>query len=287
MNYSSLIVYAVISVVLLVVTLVFSCNLLKKGVAAKWLAFAGFFAIGCVVSYFARVLTGSLSVFAWTTSLHLLFIDAALFCFYKFTIYFMKKRKVYRRGLFEKVMVLLIALDAVSLLVNPFYNVALEFGFRDPVSSFSRIVYVAQHPLYYMHMALAYVMIFAILGAIWKFSKLAPKEFRKQYVYTEISLFLVLLLNALSVFALANQSYLNYSVTAYCLMSIIIYLFSYKYGNYIKLNYFKESVFENVNQAIVLFDYEDNLVMNNSKAVRRLLSVRFERNIRRKAFEKA
>lgn len=285
MNYFFLNSYAFLSAVIVGFTLLAARRLFRGDKMAKCLAVSCVVACGCVFSYFARVLTDSIDVFAWMTSIHLICVDLALLFYFRFITYYTKVSNGKGTKAVLTFLNLVMFIDIVALLVNPFKNIVLEFSFRYPEPLYTKIVYAAQHPLYYMHMGLAYVIIIGILYLLGRRISSIPKEFRRQYTYTTFALTVVLFLNFGSVFVLGNKSYLNYSVSAYCLMGIIMYVFAYKFSNYIMLNYFKESVFENVNQGIVLFDYNGDMVMRNTRAARMLSTVVFDSALNRTKFE--
>lgn len=287
MHYSVLNVYLGVTLVILALTFWAVKKLLRQGRMATWLAMAGILASLSVVAYFARVLCSSLTVFAWMTSLHLIGITAALMMFVIFTAYYTKYMDNRHVQGFVRSFVGLCCVDVLALLVNPFTNIVVDFAFRTPVSVYTKIVYSAQHPLYYFHILLAYVLILFTLLMLIKRARKVPKEFRRQYSYTVVSMLAIMAFNIVSVFVMGNRGYLNYSVSGYCLMEIFMYLFAYKFSSYIMLNYYKESVFENVEQGIVLFDYSDEIVLRNTKAVRMLQVVRFKDGLKRKEFEDA
>lgn len=285
MDYSAFVVYFFASIVIGSISFWAISRLWRETSVSRYLAIAGSWAIVCVVSYFIRVTSDSFDVFAWMTTLHLICIDFALFFFVIFTSYYTEYNGTKRFHGFMVLTSVVMVVDIVALVVNPFKNIVVEFVRREPEPLYSKIMYGAQSPLYFLHIALAYVFIFAILGMLFKRLLDVPKEFRRQYTYTVVALVTILVFNALSVFVQGNQGYLNYSVSAYCLMVIFMYLFAYRYSAYIMLSYYKDSVFENVDQALVLFDYRGKLVMRNTKALRMLSNVSFESNMNRAQFE--
>lgn len=288
MDISALKVYLVVSVIILFISGLIIKKLWGNDNVARRLALAGVCAIISIVSYFIRVLTDSLDVFAWMTTLHLIGIDFALFFFAIFTICYTDAQKSHVVNIFMKASTVVLAIDIVALIINPFWNISVEFLLRNPEPIYSKITYGVQHPLYFMHIFLAYAYIMFIIVSLSRCMWSVPKEFRRQYSYTVVALMLVMVFNGISVFAFDNQNYLNYSVTAYSLMYIFMYLFAYKFANYVIVNHYKDSVFENVGQAIVLFDYKGRFVLRNTKAVQLLSNVPFgKKGLSIKEFEKA
>lgn len=285
MDISMLNSYAAVSLVIVVFTIWAIARIWKLGAAGKCLSVAGIWAIVSVVSYFVRVMSGSVSVFSWMTTVHLISIDFALYFFAAYILYYTEFKEVKKVEIAKKIFQVVIAIDVVALLINPFFNVVVDFVFRDPVPLYSKITYGSEHFLYFMHISIAYALIASVLALVSVRICLTPKEFRKQYTTTLVALSIILLANFCSVFIYGNRGYLNYSVTAYCLMFDFMYLFVYRLSKYIMLAYYKDSVFENVDQAIVLFDYNDRLLIKNTKAMKLLSNVNFERGLMRPKFE--
>lgn len=287
MSYILLYSYLIVSAIIVLMTFWSIHKLMRMDMTAKRLGVAGYFAILAVVSYFVRVMTESVTLFAWMTTVHLACIDFALLFYLIFVVRYTRFENNKIVCTLSKVFYGIVFVDVVALLINPFKNIVLDFGFRMPESLFSKIVYSAQHPLYYMHMALAYAMIVLILAVLFIRMRSVPNEFGRQYRYTIYALVFVFAFNFMTVFIFKNVRYLNFSVSAYCLMEIFMYIFAYKFGSYIMLNYFKESVFENMGQGIVLFDYNGEMVMRNTKAVRMLPTVKFDDRLDRVEFERS
>lgn len=285
MEFFPLFVYLSVSLLVVAVTLSIFFKLLRHGTMGRWIGFAGLISVVCIVSYFVRVLTDSVQVFAWMTSVHLICIDQSLLFFWIFSTLYTKTGKNGGIRALSWIFSVWVAVDSVLLLINPEKNIVLEFAFRFPETPYTKIVYASQFLPYYTHLALAYVMIISILVLLGHRALTVPKHFGKQYSYTVVALSLILLFNAISIFALGNKSLLNYSVSAYCLMDIIMYIFAFKMSKTLVMNYFKEKIFESVDQAIVLFDFYGDIVMHNAKANRMLPVVVFDDSLNREKFQ--
>ena len=78
----------------------------------------------------------------------------------------------------------------------------------------------------------------------------------------------IVLVNAAYLFLPGESVYnlLDYSICAYSLTSFLLYWSCFDYSTHGMLNSLKNSIFENIGQGIVLFDYEDRLVLYNKRA---------------------
>lgn len=286
MNTTALYIFLAVSLAFLLMNVWTTGKVLRRDSTARWLGFGGIFAVVCVLTYIATVLTESVAVFAWMTSAHLIAVAIGLYCAWKFCYLYVRLESAKPLKILSRIFITLVSIDIVALLVNPFKGIALEFALRTPESLYSKVVYAAQHPMYYFHMGVAYLLIVGILLLLGHGRATVPKEFGRQYVYTMVVLFFVLVFNIISVFVLGNRGYVNYSVGLYSLLTIVMYVFAYKFSDFIMIDYFKDSVFENVTQSIVLFDFRGELVMCNKKAVRLFSMIDFSQKPTRKDFEK-
>ena len=61
-------------------------------------------------------------------------------------------------------------------------------------------------------------------------------------------------------------SLLDYSICGYSLTAFLLYWSCFDYSTHGMLNCLKTSIFENIGQGIVLFDYNDHLILHNERA---------------------
>ena len=59
---------------------------------------------------------------------------------------------------------------------------------------------------------------------------------------------------------------LDYSICGYSLTAFLLYWSCFEYSTHGMLNCLKTSIFENIGQGIVLFDYHDHLILHNKRA---------------------
>ena len=229
MDYTVLNTYVAVSFVIVMAMAWAIYRLIPIDKPARILAASGFFSIVCVVSYFVRVTTDVIGVFAWMTTVHLICVDFTLLLFLMFVVHYTQYHTTKSFIAFARISGVFVLVDVVCLLINPFKRIVLDFGMRSPEPLYSKVIYAVQYPLYYFHMGLAYVLIFAILTVLVKRMLSVPAEFARQYKFTIVGLFVVFLFNVASVFILGNKSFLNFSVGVYALMGYVTYLFAYKF----------------------------------------------------------
>ncbi len=292
MGLTSLYLYLGFSAVLVAGVIYCLARLLLKGKSARWLAAVCFLVVFCIISYFTRVFSTNLTLYSWMTSIHLFCNTFALVGFLSFTCLYTEYDK---KPVVQKLMLVIFVLAAIAgigVLSNPFHNFVVDFRFR--VSGdygygypYSVIKYNQEHWFYFYNLAVDYVSALGIIILLLKKTFSVPREFRNQYAYASIAIGLIIFANALSIFAFNNDGLLNYAVGFYGLMCIFLYQYAYNYSDHMKLNYFKTSVFENVGQGLVLFDYSGRMILCNEKAKSMLTAVDFGKPVTRASFEHA
>ncbi|WP_407440475.1 diguanylate cyclase domain-containing protein [Fibrobacter sp.] len=235
----------------------------KRDVLGKYFALTSVFAAFSAVSHFLRQLMDS--VFAYSV------FSSCYFVSMNFMLVFMAVFvRIYTHGLITKKMRVvfwilfgLICVDSVIMFINPFYDIVVTFTGTGATKN----EYIS-HPLYYSHLGLSYVFVgLAILSLVYKIIEV-PKEYKLQYVYSGIGIVIIMLVNVLyrTIPGLKSHNYADITLPLYCFCVYIFYWSCYWFSTHGMLNFFKHSVFENVEQIIVLFDRDDKLILYNSRA---------------------
>lgn len=158
--------------------------------------------------------------------------------------------------------------DALIFLINPFCEISMRYS--DIGGQVARFQYDAM-PLYAYHLVLAYsLFVFSVYHLVRR-TITAPREYRTQYVYTILMLLVVVGINALFLFvpSLFGTARLDFSIWGYSIASFSLYLAYYRYPYSGMKPYYNSWIVENVNQAVALFNYEDELLIVNDN-MRRL-----------------
>lgn len=95
-----------------------------------------------------------------------------------------------------------------------------------------------------------------------------PHEYRLQYSSVILGLLALVGINAIFLYAPGAEVYklLDYSICGYSLTSYILYWSCFNYSTHGMLNKLKTNIFENIGQGIVLFDYDNHLILHNDRA---------------------
>ena len=104
-----------------------------------------------------------------------------------------------------------------------------------------------------------------------------PGNYKRQYVYVVLGLVAIVGFNATFLYipTLSIFNFLDYSVWGYGVALFVVYWTVFIYSKRGMLNYFRYTIFNNIDQGIILFDYNDSLVLKNDKVSKIFPEVEF------------
>ena len=266
MHAAFLDIYIKISIVIALADVVLAVkSVLKKNAIGRYLGFACAGAAVVDISYLVSILNNDYFCVSVMSSIYFVNIDIMLICLLIFTVYF-------TRGNFTKpgkqaigFAVLYAAFEAVVFAVNPFCEIAIHYVRRE--------TYIAKYsyqmkPLYWMHLLFTYSLVVVILALLIRKLRRIPREYRSQYRYVILGIVTIVAVNGVFLYwpGLSIYNLLDYSICGYSLTAFLLYWSCFEYSTHGMLNSLKTSIFENIGQGIVLFDYRDQLILHNKRA---------------------
>lgn len=284
MNFVAFLTYVAVSCILVALTAIVVVSCYKKNTPmARSLGIAGIVCCIITFSYFFRVLTSSVLVYSIMTSVYLVGIDFAVVLFMAFIFHFSKYSTNPWKTTFMRASLAFTLFEIVVYVVNLFYPVALEFSTRDtPIAS---VYYAHMTPVYWAHILFVYVMLVSILITLFRQAHRVPRQFGRQYIDTAVFVILLLVANFLG--GGFRRGLVDYSVSSYSMLVLFMYWYAYQYSTHGMLNSLKMSVFDNVEQAILLFDYNGRIVLRNDRALRMFTNIEFTENLEQHDFIKS
>ena len=215
--------------------------------------------------YLISILSDSYLCMSVMSSIYFIDIDFMLLNLVAFTVYFTKGSFVNWGKKAMRLAVFYAVFEVIVFSVNPFCEIAVHYVKRN--TQIAQYAY-QMLPLYWMHLIFSYTMVAVVLLLLLKKMKRTPREYRAQYEYVILGITVIVLVNAAFLFLPGESVYnlLDYSICAYSLTSFLLYWSCFDYSTHGMLNSLKNSIFENIGQGIVLFDYEDRLVLYNKRA---------------------
>lgn len=266
MNEIFLDCYIKISILIAVIDIILSIKSIQKNsTTGRYLGFACAGAAVVDISYLISILNDSYLCMSITSSIYFVSIDFMLVCLLIFTIYFTKRKFDSKRKFALKLVVGYSLFEVIVFAINPVREIAIHYVRRDTI--IAKYSYQMM-PLYWLHLVFTYSLVAVILILLIRKQHQIPREYRSQYLYVILGILTIVSVNAVFLFWPGINVYnlLDYSICGYSLTAILLYWSCFNYSTHGMLNRLKTSIFENINQGIVLFDYNDNLILHNERA---------------------
>lgn len=259
-------IYIKVSILIAVIDVFLAWRSFRKNkTTGRYLGFACAGSAIVDISYLVSILVDDYLFMSVMSSIYFVTIDLMLLCLLVFTVYFTKGSftKLGRTAL--KLGILYAAFEVVVFAVNPFWEIAIHYVPRETLVA--RYSYQMK-PLYWLHLVFTYMLVFMVLFLLIRKMCNIPREYRAQYGYVILGILAIVSVNAVFLFwpGAAVYTLLDYSICGYSLTAFLLYWSCFDYSTHGMLNTLKTSIFENIGQGIVLFDYGDNLILHNEKA---------------------
>ena len=258
--------YIIISVLIALVDGVLAVKSFQKSKTTG--RFLGYACVGAAVvdiSYLISILNDDYLCMSVMSSIYFVTIDIMLLCLLIFTVYFTKGSFSKAGKTFIGLCSLYTAFEIVVFAVNPFYEIAIHYVRRNTlIAKYS----YQMMPLYMMHLLFTYTLVIVVVALLIRKLFRIPKEYRAQYTYAILGILAIVSVNGVFLFWPEESIYslLDYSICGYSLTAFLLYWSCFDYSTHGMLNCLKTSIFENIGQGIVLFDYNDHLILHNEKA---------------------
>ena len=240
-------------------------SLQKNETTGRFLGFACMGAAVVDISYLISILKDEYMYASAMSSVYFISIDIMLICLLIFTIYFTKGRFTPKGKTAIRLCALYTLFEIVVFSINPFHEIAIHYVRRDTfIAKYS----YQMKPLYQLHLVFTYALVAVILFLLIRKMCRIPREYRAQYRYVILGILAIVFVNAIFLFLPGAHVYnlLDYSICGYSLTAFLLYWSCFDYSTHGMLNCLKTSIFENIGQGIVLFDYDNHLVLHNERA---------------------
>lgn len=266
MDNAFMIIYIILSIFIAAVDITIAQKSMKRNkTTGRHLGMACILAAVVDLSYLISILSDNYMCMSVMSSIYFVSIDIMLLCFVAFAGFFTNGSFSRLGQTFMKLAGVYTIFEIIVFAINPFKEIAVSYIPRNTViASYS----YDMHPLYYMHLIFSYSMVIVSIVLIFIKIRRVPVEYRMQYNLMIIGVVTIVLINAVFLFLPGEHAYnlLDYSICGYSLTILVIYWSCFNYSTHGMLNRLKNSIFENIGQGIVLFDYEDELILHNERA---------------------
>ena len=192
------------------------------------------------------------------------FVLNYLICFlFIYTSADMKQKKM---TVFLRAIEIYAAVEGIAFLINPFKEFIISYTFTAEES----ISYYGMDMMapYYLHLIYTYLMVVvALIILIYKAIRV-PFEYRMQYILCSSLLIIIVALNAVFLYLPLSgfMESIDVSIIIYAITIVAFYICCFRITRQQYFKSYQGTVLKNINQGIVVFDYEDFLIMANDKA---------------------
>ena len=258
--------YLLISILIAIVDIILGVKSFKKNKSTgKYLGFTCFIAAVVDISYLISILNDNYLCMSIMSSIYFISIDFMLICFLIFTIYFTKGSFSNFGKLAIRAMSLYALFEVIIFSINPFHEFVISYIRRDTI--IAKYSY-QMGALYWMHLIFTYFMVIVIVVLIIRKIISIPDEYKSQYRIVVSGIIGIVLVNATFLYIPGDHVYnfIDYSICGYSLIGFLLYWCCFNYSTHGMLNRLKTSIFESIDQGIVLFDYDNTLILYNEKA---------------------
>ena len=266
MNATFLDCYTMISILIAVVDGFLAIKSFQKNkTTGRFLGYACAGAAVVDISYLISILNDDYLCMSVMSSVYFVTIDVMLLCLLVFTVYFTKGKFTRTGKTLIRLSVLYTIFEIVVFAINPFYEIAIHYVQRNTlIAKYS----YQMRPLYVMHLLFTYTLVVVVVVLLIRKMCSIPKEYRAQYQHVILGILVIVSVNGVFLFWPGKSIYnlLDYSICGYSLTAFLLYWSCFDYSTHGMLNCLKTSIFENIGQGIVLFDYNDHLILHNERA---------------------
>lgn len=226
---------------------------------------SSFLAAFITLSYLVSVFSFNHQPFSIASSCYFAGIDWMLVCLVHFAYVFTGRPRTKTNSWLRRFVQAYALFDSIVFAINIVFEISIGYIPRNtPIAPFA----YDMKPLYIMHLVFTYALTAVFLETLIRKCLKTPTQYRNQYLFVIAAMILIIVVNAAFLYVPSDGliSIVDCSLIGYSLGLAIAYWAAFSYRNGYMLKSLSMTIFENINQGLVLFDYNDMLIMRNNKA---------------------
>ena len=245
------------------------CSLRKKDLQGRYLGMTLLGSLLATSSYITSIFIQTKALYSVFSSLYFASVTMTVFSMYRFSFEFTAVERDRRRAVEWHLIHAYMCFDVLMMLLDPVTNWVIDY--RELTRELSHFTYVMK-PLFRMHLYFNYLMVGIFTLRIARRAFRVPKGYRGQYGMALLGILAVVAVNAVYLFVPGPTGYdfLDYSLLGYSLTGLVLYWTLYAYPQRGMAASYRSWIYENLDDGILLFDYDDRLIMTNDKALKLL-----------------
>ena len=268
-------IYMITAIFLVMIDFEYACKAFRETEElGRYLGFAAGLAGIVTLAYMLSLMTDRYLCTSISSSIYFIGIDWMLVALVHFVYCFTGTHNVKQASLVRRIIRGYAVFDTAVLAVNVFREIAVHYVREDAPYILYRY---EMKPLYILHLVFTYLLVVITLVILTVKAVRTPRQYRNQYILIIAAICGVILVNGIFLFLNGNTLIMkiDHSVVGYSLSIFLIYWSAFDYRRNDMLKSLSMTVFQNINQGIVLFDYMDELIMYNKKAEKLLEDIPF------------
>ena len=238
----------------------------KEEPFGRYLGFAALAAGVVTLSYMASIQTKSELNASIASSIYFGGIDWMLISLVHFVYSFTESRSIRRSKTSLRLACLYGIFDTVIMFVNIPTNIAV--GYVEHPDRVIAFFTYEMKPLYYMHLVFTYLLVVVTLYILVDKTLRTPHHYRMPFILNVAAIAFIVLINAIFLFPEGDSALMkiDHSVVGYSLGLYLMFWAAFDYRKNDMLKALSMTVFQNIDQGIILFDYTGKLIMHNKKS---------------------
>ena len=277
-------VYTFVSILLAIFNLYYAREAFRRpGKTGRYLGCCALMAMVVNISYLCSILTHDYFRASLFSSIYFISIDWLLISLVTFTARFTETFTHRFTAWFRRGFVVYGIFDSAVLLFNVYHEIAVHYVDRG--TEFASFGY-QMLPLYTGHLAFSYLMVVIVMVILIRKIVTTPQQYRNPFLFTVLAILLVVATNAVFLFRDSNELFalLDFSILGYSLGLYLMFWAAFSYREKNMLDSLAMTIFSNLDQGIVLFDYEGKHILHNKMAEHLLREVRFRHRMTMRDF---
>lgn len=252
----------------------------KKNEIGHYISRTMLFSLLLTGSYMISLFVTNELVYSVLSSLYFIGVDLTLYSLMRYVLAFVmdgSKKPRHSEQVLGWLSLGYLIFDIAMLMLNPFTGIVIRYVPRDTVvSHFSYDMGV----LFILHLTYAYILVAASLYQLVRKAMHVPNTYRAPYLQAVAVILAVVAFNALYLYIPGPEGYdfLDWSLAGYSAAGFFLYFLSFE-NTGSRYSELQSWIYENVNQGIVLFDYNNRLVMHNHIAEKLLPEKTLQENM--------
>ncbi len=257
-----------VSLLLIIVDISFGiASILRKNIIGRSLGMACLSAGLVGLFYLGSISTGEgrYELMSVLSSCYFLCIDCLLISLVFYSKAFGKTQFTRVEQVILCLFILYFCFEVVFFIWNIFSEIVIGYVYSPNVLSEYTFI---MKPLYIVHLVYTYGMVVFAVYLMLKRAFQLPKEYRPPYYFFPCVIGMIILMNAIFLYTPTHGvfSELDISIWMYSIAIIFLFWHSFYYSKSRMLNHFKSALFDSLNQGVMMFDYDNELILYNDPA---------------------